>query len=141
MKPPQPTGRRLQKELEREMDLAEIAEFEETQRLLDEGVVGYLPEKISNRMLKRLVRAMDGRGGVGEAHAHRQAAATLGGCQLTDSIPFHFIPFPPDPLHLHAPARRRRHVWLLHLPRQEHGRESVSHSVRQKSHGRRLRRV
>jgi hypothetical protein len=38
------------------MDMAEIAEYEETQRLLDEGVVGYLPEKISNRMLKRLVR-------------------------------------------------------------------------------------
>lgn len=44
--------------MEREMDLAEIEEYKETQRLLDEGVVGYLPEKISNRMLKRLVRAL-----------------------------------------------------------------------------------
>lgn len=35
-----------------------IQEYKETQRLLDEGVVGYLPEKISNRMLKRLVRVL-----------------------------------------------------------------------------------
>lgn len=50
----------VQKEMEREMDLAEIEEYKETQRLLDEGVVGYLPEKISNRMLKRLVGALCG---------------------------------------------------------------------------------
>lgn len=37
------------------MDMAEIEEYKETQRLLDEGMAGYLPEKISNRMLKRLV--------------------------------------------------------------------------------------
>lgn len=34
----------------------QMQEYKETQRLLDEGVVGNLPEKISNRMLKRLVR-------------------------------------------------------------------------------------
>lgn len=44
-----------QKDLEREMDMREIEEYKETQRLIDEGVVGFLPEKISNRMLKRLV--------------------------------------------------------------------------------------
>jgi hypothetical protein len=41
--------------MEREMDMREIDEYKETQRLLDEGVVGYLPERISNRMLKRLL--------------------------------------------------------------------------------------
>ena len=30
----------IQKEMEREMDMREIQEYEETQRLLDEGVVG-----------------------------------------------------------------------------------------------------
>ncbi|EKU20320.1 hypothetical protein NGA_0514600 [Nannochloropsis gaditana CCMP526] len=45
----------IQKEMEREMDMREIDEYKETQRLLDEGVVGYLPERISNRMLKRLL--------------------------------------------------------------------------------------
>ena len=37
------------------MDMREIAEYKETQRLLDEGIVGNLPEQISNRMLKRLL--------------------------------------------------------------------------------------
>ena len=45
----------IQKEMEKEMDMKEIAEYEETQRLLEEGQVGYLPEKISNRMLNRMV--------------------------------------------------------------------------------------
>lgn len=45
----------IQAEMEREMDMREIAEYKETQRLLDEGIVGNLPEQISNRMLKRLL--------------------------------------------------------------------------------------
>jgi hypothetical protein len=44
-----------QKEMEREMDLREIEEYKETQRLLEEGQIGYLPEKVSERMLKRAV--------------------------------------------------------------------------------------
>jgi len=44
-----------QMEMEKEMDLQEIEEYKETQRLIDEGKLGYLPEKVSQRILKRMV--------------------------------------------------------------------------------------
>jgi hypothetical protein len=44
-----------QKELEKEMDLKEIEEYKEVQRMIDEGEIGFLPEKISERILRRLV--------------------------------------------------------------------------------------
>ena len=73
-----------QKEMEREMDMREIREYEETQRLLDEGVVGFLPEKISNRMLQRIVS----RRPLITSHEPRLGGGGVGGykCQCPDPL-------------------------------------------------------
>jgi hypothetical protein len=47
-----------QKDLERDLDMREIEEYKEVKRLIDEGEVGFLPEKISNRILQRLVSSV-----------------------------------------------------------------------------------
>ena len=44
-----------QMQMEKEMDLQEIEDYKETQKLIDEGKLGYLPEQVSQRILKRMV--------------------------------------------------------------------------------------